>query len=177
MAEPRRSRLYLVALLAPLIIAGCTSYVAPEERTIPSHRSLVFGAISRHPKGFGSSDEANVIDEATGLTFVTHPLKESGGPFYWSLPPGNYAILDIRSRSSFLISWLTGITTWGANRVDARFRVPSAQKMIYIGTLDLSSEKSVILNDFDSALLGLHTEFPSLKGEPITELMQLESPR
>lgn len=196
----------LAASLSILSCGGRTPYIPPEKRTIPDQRSLVFGAISlgtqipnllysgdrSHEQdsgqittslgtqipsgGFWYSGTANVIRESTGLTVVRQPLKNLGGRFYWSLPPGEYAILDIQSsRSHSSLSF--GETQRGSRRVYATFTVPSPQMVIYVGTLDLSSQFPVVSNDFQNALIGLHAEFPNVSSEAVTQLLQLEKSR
>ena len=100
----RIRKFFLIAIAAYL--GGCCGspfYLRPAAKSIPEGKSLVFGEISVisdvKPKSIVYFDmEFQIIDIKSSEVVFVHQIKRYKGPFYWLLPPGQYAILNMAVR-------------------------------------------------------------------------------
>lgn len=164
--------------LTALWLGGCSvgalpSYDVPPHGPIPQGRSIVFGGIllKSQISGLFSDGSMNIINTENGKQVFRHQIKGSGGPFYWSLPVGQYAILDLLLTINLVGSRGSSI------RIYAQFQVDSEQKLIYIGTLGFTRGSPFIIDDFDSATAIFHAQYPTFNAVPIKQLLQLEKRR
>ncbi|MGA7795885.1 MAG: hypothetical protein WCA19_22865 [Candidatus Acidiferrales bacterium] len=114
----------------------------------------------------------NVINTQNSEPVVLDRIDALGGPFYWSLPPGQYAILDLLETTQL------GFTTESTDRlIRAKFAIDSEQTVIYVGTLNLATPVPFVTDDFSTAVRALHSHFPALDTTPIKQLLQIDKPR
>jgi len=146
---------------------GISPYSLPPNGQVPKGMSVVFGDVSVGSKVLGwlAIGSFNVINTETSTPVLVQHIEGLGEPFYWCLPPGKYAILD-------LIVSLGSRTTHF--RIYAEFSVHSEHEIIYVGTLDLASLPPSITDDFDSAVRTFHAKYPTLRTVPVKQLLQLE---
>lgn len=168
----------LALLVISMWLIGCSGLneFVPVNGPIPKGRSIVFGNISL---GFSASNWlgrsrgwANLINTSTSMIILHYPIKQSGEPFYWYLPPGHYAFLDFEEAilSNHVRSY----------RIYAEFSIDSEQTIVYVGTLGLASPLSSpsITDDYETAVQKFHTTFPALESIPIEkQILRLEEQR
>jgi hypothetical protein len=165
-------RLFSIVTMA-LSLEGCSSpspYILPPNGQVPEGMGVVFGDVSgaSNVLGWLAIGSLSVINTPTGTTLLEHHIEARGCPFYWCLPPGKYAILDLKAT-------LGSRTTY--YRIYAEFSVDSEQDILYVGTLDLTSLPPTIVDDFDAAAEKLRANYPTLRSAPLKRLLQLEKPR
>jgi len=86
--------------------------------------------------------------------------RGASGPFYWSLPEGEYAILDYREVRG---------NRWRDERINAVFTVPQSGAIVYVGALVISIDASGTLSSgvedhYDAAVKEFRKEYPNFKG-------------
>jgi hypothetical protein len=175
-----KSRLTATASLftAALWLAGCRGLNhAVRNGPLPHGESVVFGSIAVPPAELSWAKRLSitVINTQNSKPVLVHPVRQPAAPFYWSLPPGHYAILDLQTANSFLDPGLEQQTS--SRRIYAQFAVPSVETAVYVGALDLTSSAVSVVDDFDTAVRAFHTRFPSLNLEPTKQLLILEKQR
>ena len=154
-----------------LWLCGCNSLDhAARNGPIPKGKSIVFGSIlvKSSVSGWFESGNVTVINTRNSEPVLEHPVKGLGGPFYWSLPPGQYAILDLCVHRSI------GDERTSSRRIFAEFSIDSEQTAVYVGTLGLASSLPSVTDDFDTAVKTFHSQFPTLNTEPIKQLLHFE---
>ena len=136
---------------------------------------MVFGEISLSSKvtNLFTSAGITVIDTTNSTIVLGHPISNSGGPFYWHLSPGQYAILEMIVHFSGF-----GQTETRHRRIYAEFSVDSPAQLIYIGNLQVdwaAKDKFITVeDDYENALEAIHANYPKLQGVPVKQLLELE---
>lgn len=163
-------------VLMPLLLTSCASaspIALSNLKTFPAGEAVVFGRVQLVSMGrilelkeFGLiAPRLIIVPDGTGRAV---PYDLSGdGSFSWQLLPGRYSIAAFH-----LGKW--------QERVFARFVVPDATPLVYIGTLVIGFEEGLrfmIEDDYEWALRSLKGKFPDLAGPTRKSLMQLEKPR
>gem|GEM_PF-5221925 len=171
-------------------LCGCSSLDhTAHNRSIPKGESIVFGSIA-----ISSADsrqhlqiKVTVINTRTSQTVLEHSINGPGGAFYWSLPPGQYAILDLYEHDFF-----NGDTS--SSRIYAQFSIDAEQTVTYVGTLALATSPSSlshgsfstsdlksstlssihVTDEFDTAVQTFHKQFTAIDITPIKKLLSLE---
>jgi hypothetical protein len=161
----------MFVLAAALLCAGCAN---PRERqlspgaNIPAGESAVFGDIAATGLP-GLERWVSVIDTRRSIPVLEHRVKENGGPFFWHLPPGPYAVFDLH----------TGASMEGrAWRIYGEFQVDSAGQVIYVGCLHLVFDSdrmtSSVSSEFEKATQLFKSTYPRVVGTPIKRLLKFE---
>jgi hypothetical protein len=90
-------------VLMTLWLAGCSSLDHPARNgPIPQGTSIVFGSISiRSASSLFVNEKVTVINTRNSQPVLEHRIKGLEGYFYWPLPPGQYAILDLQKSKHF----------------------------------------------------------------------------
>ena len=158
-----------------LWLAGCSSLDhAARNGPIPQGKSIVFGSISAGPAPnwfVYASQKVTVINTHNSQPVLEHPIKGLEGYFYWCLPPGQYAILDLQTERKFS----NGQSS--SRDINAKFSIDSEQTVVYLGKLGLASSSTSVIDEFDTAVQAFHSQFPAIHNEPIKQLMYLEKRR
>lgn len=168
-------------IMMAMWVGGCNNFnnYIPQNEPIPKGRSIVFGdiAMGSPVSNWLTEGRLTVINALSSETVLLYPIEGLGGPFYWSLPPGKYVILDLQEVPSEFNRHILGFTNYSRSRgIYADFSIDSDQAIVYVGTLGLLSPSSppTVINDFDTAVQAFHNRFPAINTEPLKQLLQLE---
>lgn len=180
------ARRYLSILLIIFLTSCATSIDLLQTKTVPQNESIVFGRIKVISKG----EELNwptypihrfnisILKDGSSEG-VMYTLTRGDGSFYWHLQPGNYTIAEFdwrRKTTGFLSSGTEEVR----GRIFATLKVPEEGSLTYIGTLTMVFEDKGyryfmrVEDEFDQATKVVGSKFPSIKGEAVKNLMQLE---
>lgn len=166
-----------VGFLTVVLFNGCSTPRSFSERP-PKGEAVVFGNFTLTSKiggqgMWGASTVADIIDIRTSRIMFRYPLSREGGPFYWHLPPGKYAVLGVTVKGA------VGLDSHMQNyRVFAEFSVLSTDSTFYIGNLILQQANgnvsSSVRDDQESAVQRLRSKYPNLSDSINKNLMRLE---
>lgn len=164
--------------IAPLVVvtlwlAGCGSLNrAARNGPIPHGESIVFGSISvRAASNWLDHEKITVINTRNSQPVLEHPINGPGGYFYWSLPPGQYAILDLTCTRRELLG---NDYESRSRRIYAQFSIDSEQTVAYVGRLALRASSCSVNDDFETAVKTFHAQFPAVNTEPTKHLLHFE---
>lgn len=118
-----------------------------------------------------------VCDQNTLSQVFGQSVDGTGGPFYWTLNPGRYVIVDLVGSS---YSALTSVTRTGTRRVFAEFSIDAPGETVYLGTLKLSADAEGVHKVSDegaAAIPEFRARHPLVTDRIVTRLIQLEKPR
>ena len=150
-------------LAAAACLAGCANldHSLPTGASVPAGESVVFGAVyvSSRVTGFlVGSGSITVIDESSSRTVLTHEIRKLGAPFYWHLPPGKYAIMDLQEKH------LSPRSSTRSKRIYAQFSVDLPSQPVYVGKLLIAAGKNdlsvTVTDDYDKAVRTLYEDYP-----------------
>lgn len=163
-------------IVVAVYLGGCcglpTRSLSPRD-TIPKGESVVFGEVSLGPEVTHWFTFANlyVIDTTSSKIVLAHQIGELREAFYWHLPPGRYAIVNMDVHNG-----LTNVTT--TRRINAEFSVDRPSQLIYVGNLQIDWRAKgkfvTVVDDYDNAVTVLHSNYQKLQDVPIKRLLELE---
>ena len=168
-------------LICLLFTSGC-AVQKTNIYTEDKDRTLVYGNITVSKKISGSLLYGFVFSQNCGLTVLdvkkseiigNYPIENLGGYFFWYLPPGKYAILDLTCRSENFLGDKKGKEV----RIYSEFLV-NDKEPIYIGHMHLDfsddSMKTSIIDNYDDSKKVLIEKYPELEKLPVKKLMKRE---
>jgi hypothetical protein len=165
-----------------LLLTSCSPYVRlADVKELPDNKPVIFGRInviekdhSKSSWGFCGRRIHIISDGVPELVPYSYCLTEEGS-FYWNISPGGYMITHLSARNPIRKSFFGQV--WGERGILARFVVPEASALIYIGTLIIKQEgdryKMLVEDHYDQDLQRLKEHFTEISSPVAKSLMEL----
>lgn len=169
-----------------LLLTACSphKFRLADLKEMPGNKPIVFGRIKVIEKDHSKWVQWSRQNCVRNVSIISDSVPEQdpyyyclteNGSFYWNIPPGGYMITLLNARNPIQKSFFD--QAWGQRGILARFVVPEASELIYIGTLIIKQEgdryKMHVKDHYHQDLQRLKEQFTEISSPVAKHLMEL----